>query len=95
MVVYDRNEKGGVYSKAEKAHELASEELEAALEVLNQKQVQEQRPLLCREDYSQESPQRVYGAQVVGFWVNATERGTDGKIIRDRRYEIKVEELMA
>lgn len=41
-----------------------------------------------------EGAQRIYRAEPVRFWVNKSERDSDGAIIRDRRHEITLADLL-
>ena len=39
------------------------------------------------------NPQRIYQAEPLKFWINASERNDQGVIIRDKRIEISLEQL--
>ena len=46
------------------------------------------------KSYFAAGKQRIYQAEPQRFWVNSSERDTSGAIIRDRRHEIKLEDLL-
>jgi len=46
------------------------------------------------ESYIEPGPQRIYRARPLQFWVNVSDRDASGVIIRDRRHEAKVEDLL-
>ena len=89
VVIYESGIGGGLYIKCENGHELSSNELKKALRVHNAKRQRDNKPPLDRKLYSGKSPQRMYGAKLVTFWVNLAERNAQGNIIRDYRHEIQ------
>lgn len=93
-VLYDRIEKGGLYIKAENAHELAGKELEGALEIHNSFREKEGVEPLNLDYYTGNSPQRMWGGKVVNLSVNYKEVGSDGHLIKDGRIEINPEDLL-
>lgn len=93
VVIYESGKGGGLYIKCERGHELSGEELKRALEVCNaRRQLQGGHPLGI-EYYTGTSPQRMYGAKLVDFWVNISERDAQGHILRDYRHKIKSRDL--
>lgn len=94
VVVYDKQVGGGLYIKAENGHSLTGEELEKALEVRNRLRVHEGKEPLSLDYYQGTSPQRLYGAKLFAFWVNLTERGDDGSVVREYRHEIDRQDLL-
>lgn len=94
VVVYDSSEGGGLYIKAEDGHELAGTELSYALKVHNEARAREGKQPLTSEHYSDSSPQRMYGAKPVAFWVNIARRDSKGSINRDYRHEIQQQDLL-
>ncbi len=78
LVVYDSSEGGGVYIKAEHGHELSGRELDYGLKVHNEARAREGKQLLHTENYSGSSPQRMYGAKPIAFWVNIAKRDENG-----------------
>ena len=91
--LYDRVERGGVYIKAENAHELSDKELEEALKIHNTFRLKEGSDKLELSYYTGDSPQRMWGAKITNFWVNYADRGEDGHLIKDGRIEITAKDL--
>lgn len=94
VVVYDLMEKGGLYIRAEKGHELAGKKLAYGLAAHNANRKRDGMNPIETAYYQGGSPQRMYGADITGIWVNYAERGTDGRIIRDYRHEVTREDLL-
>ncbi len=95
MVLYDANERGGLYMKLTNAKILEDKELVEALDVHNKVRQSRGQGKLSLDYYSGESPQRMWSAQPVQFWVNGTERDADDRIIRDIRTEVNVKDLLS
>lgn len=94
VVVYDANERGGLYIKASNAHQLKGSELTHALSIYNnirEVRGQDQLPLSY---YAGTSPQRMWSATIIQFWVNGTRRDDNGHIAQDVRTEIKATDLL-
>ncbi len=94
VVLYDKSNAGcGLYIRANDAHATEGAELSAAYEVFLacSKRVDKHIPSL--EHYQGAGPERIYTATVRQLWVNGSELGADGFIVRDRRYEITQEDL--
>lgn len=80
--------------KAVNGKELSGMQLDEALKVHNATRAREDNPSLTKDYYSGKNPQRMYGADLVNFWVNDAERDKDGLVIRDYRVAIKREALL-
>lgn len=93
-VLFDRIERGGLYMKGEDAQELSGKELEKALKIHNEFRVREGSEPLELNYYTGTSPQRMWGAKIINFWVNYAERGRDGHLIKDGRIEISAQDLL-
>jgi hypothetical protein len=94
VVLYDRNERGGLYIKCEKAHMLAGGELKNALAVHNSFRAREGSEPLELDYYTGESPQRMWGATLTNFWINTTEKDKNGHLARDSRQEVTAQDLL-
>ena len=94
VVVYDIQKTGGVYIKASHGHELRGEELTAALKVNNAHRARESAAPLDRSYYEGESPQRMFGADVVSIAINVKECDKSGLIVREYRHGISPEHLL-
>jgi hypothetical protein len=93
VVVYESTVGGGLYIKADHAHELAGAELETALKVHNAARVRLGKTPIALSYYQGDSPQRMYGATPTNFYVNNAQRDEQGKLIEDIRYEITREDI--
>jgi hypothetical protein len=89
-VIYDMMERGGLYMKAVGGHELSGAEYEAAMAAHNKKRIRDGKDPIPPGNYQL----RMYGADLVNFWVNAAERNEQGWVIRDYRQEIVRESLL-
>ncbi len=94
VVLYDAVERGGLYMSAADSHMLEGDELESALRIHNDIRVKRGKDPLPLEFYIGDSPQRMWSARITNYWVNGTERGDDGNIIRDIRTEVKATDLV-
>ncbi len=94
-VLYDRNERGGVYMRCDDAHELAGKELEDALKIHNGFRVKEGSKPLELSYYTGNSPQRMYASKITNLWVNHAEKNADGLLIKDGRMEITAEDILS
>jgi hypothetical protein len=94
VVLYEAGERGGLYILGVDGHPLEGAELQAALKVHNRiRQSRGDKPLPLRY-YEDDSPQRMWGADIVQLWVNGTKRGEDGLVIQDIRTEIQPSDLL-
>lgn len=94
VALFDRIERGGLYIKADNAHELAGKELEEALKIHNTFRIKEGSEPLELAYYEGDNPQRMWGAKITNFWVNYADRGADGYLIKDGRVEITAKDLL-
>jgi hypothetical protein len=94
IVMYEANESGGLYIKANKAHELGDTELVVALEVHNNYRHHEGKPPISVEYYTS-GPQKMYRAKIANFYVNSSEKNERGEVLRDYRKEITRKDLLA
>ena len=94
IVIYDSLNGGGLYMKCVGAHPLEGDELKAAVKVHNDTRAERGQDELSWEYYTEQSPQRMWSASPVEFWVNDAERDTSGHISRDYRVEIAREDLI-
>jgi hypothetical protein len=94
VVLYDAFERGGLFIRADGAHIAEGAELDEALTEHNRRRALQGSDLLPREYYVGESSQRMWVSTARQFWVNGTERDTDGFIVRDIRTEIRREDLL-
>ncbi len=93
--LFDRTERGGVYIKADNAHELRDKELIEALKIHNVFRVKEGSEPLELSYYTGDSPQRMWGAKITNFWVNYADKDADGYLIKDGRIEITAKDLLS
>jgi general stress protein 26 len=94
VVVYDREDPGGLYFKCEEAHELSGSELEKALEIHNNLRLTEGKDALPLSYYTGASPQRMYGAKIIKIWINMPQKTKDGNIIKDNKVEVVAKDLI-
>lgn len=93
VVIYDKNEGGGLYIKCQNGHELSGVELKNALKMHNKLRIQEGKKPLAPDYYSDTSPQRMYGATTLMFWVNIAKRNSDGYIVSEYRHEVQRQDI--
>jgi hypothetical protein len=94
VVLYDAMERGGLFIRADDARIAEGDELTEALAEHNRRRALRGWDALPGEYHEAASPQRMWIATARQFWVNGTERGADGRIIRDIRTEISREDLL-
>lgn len=92
VVLYEANEGGGLYIKANQAQELNGTELEIALKVHNNYRHQENKSPITIEYYS-DGPQKMYRAKITNFYVNSSDKNEQGMVLRDYRKEITRKDL--
>lgn len=91
LVVFDsRNGHGGLYiqTRAGRAEETELKHAHAIYKATAN------HPIGDLSAYTGASPQRLYQAIPERLWVNQSERNANGVIIRDRRFEISLEQLL-
>ncbi|HSX05816.1 MAG TPA: pyridoxamine 5'-phosphate oxidase family protein [Candidatus Saccharimonadales bacterium] len=93
VVLYDAFGGGGLYLRADNAHATEGDELQRAHQAFEACAARADKPIPPVPHYQGEGPERLYMATIQQLWVNANERGPDGLIIRDKRYEIDREVL--
>ena len=93
IVLYESTVGGGLYIKADDAHELSGAELEAALKVHNAARIRLGKTPISLSYYQGDSPQRMYGATPTNFYINYAKRDNQGKLIEDIRHEITREDI--
>jgi hypothetical protein len=94
IVLYQAEERGGLFIQAENGHVIEGEELRRPLEIHNQLRLSHGQDTLSLDYYSGGSPQRMWTADIKRLWVNGTKRGEDGLIIEDIRTEITTHDLL-
>lgn len=92
VVLYEADKGGGLYIKANQAHELQDTELETALEIHNKYRVREGKQPLPVEYYTN-GPQKMYGAKVTDFYVNTSEKNEQDWVVRDYRKAVDRDDL--
>lgn len=93
VVLYDAKERGGLFIQADNAHVLSGAELEVALKIHNRIREAVGESVIPLSYYT-EGQQRMYTAKPIKFWVNMSEKGPDGLLIKDNRHEISREQLL-
>jgi general stress protein 26 len=94
VVLYEANERGGLYIKCKNGRIAAGAELKRALAAHNKlRQSWGQEPLPLSY-YSGESGQSMYIANTETFWVNYAERDADGLVKEDKRQEVSCTDLL-
>jgi hypothetical protein len=83
VVLYDAVERGGLFIRADEARAVEGDEL-----------VEGKDPLPISY-YQGDKPQRMYRAATQQFWTNGSERDEQGLLVRDVRFEIGREQLLA
>lgn len=94
VVLFEPNAGGGLYIKAQDAHEVSGAELAEALKVHNALRANAGKDSLSEDYYTNLSPQRMYRARPVTFWVNVSERDSQGLVRRDYRHEVRRSDLL-
>lgn len=94
VVLFEANERGGLYIEADGGHILEGNELDAGLAVHNARRKAEGKATIAREYYIGDMPQRMWGATTRRFWVNGALRGADGLITEDIRTQIQRGDLL-
>jgi uncharacterized pyridoxamine 5'-phosphate oxidase family protein len=86
IVVFESG--GGLYIQA-KAHQVSEGELDNGLAVFNKSRKRLLREEIPREYFIDGSPQRLFVAESIKIWTNQSEKDAQGRVIRDRRVELK------
>jgi hypothetical protein len=93
VVLYEADSRGGLFIRADNAHVAEGTELDEALAEHNRRRALQGKDAIPLDYYQGGTQQRMYVADTRQFWVNGTDRGADGLIIRDIRTEISRESL--
>lgn len=94
VVLFEADKRGGLFIRADNARIAGGAELDEALAEHNRRRELQGKHAIPLDYYQGGKPQRMYIADTKQFWVNGTERGEDGYIIRDIRTEILRESLL-
>ena len=95
FVAFDSvNGSTGLYIQAEDGQMVDGGDLTQALEVHNHFRAKMGKDVIGISYYIGDSPQRMWRAKVNKVWVNAYERGSDGRLVKDFKIEINPEELV-
>jgi len=94
IVLYDAFESGGLFIKGHHAHALTGGELDAALMVHNRVRASRGQDLLKLGYYTGKSPQRMWSAAPIAFWINGTKRDSEGNVAQDYREEVSQNDLV-
>jgi hypothetical protein len=95
VVLYDARQGGGLYICANNAHPTDGAELQTAYAAFRACADRAGKTIAPIDHYQSDGPERIYAATVRQLWVNGNERGADGFIVRDSRYEITREDLLS
>jgi hypothetical protein len=93
VVLYEANEKGGLYIRCQNARVAEGPELERALAAHNRTRKNFALGDPLNIEYYQQSEQRMYIADVVELTVNYSEKYENGLTREDKRHEVSREEL--
>jgi hypothetical protein len=92
IVVFDSVDKGGgLYIEAD-AKEVLPAQLQSALATFNMRREQLLKEVIPASVFT--GTQQLYCAKPQKIWINMAERGTDGRIVQDHRYEVKVSDII-
>ncbi len=95
VVLYDIKQSGGLYLKAIGGHELMGSERTKAAGLYNAARISQNKKPVPDSYYGDATPQRLYGAKIVGCWVNVAARDEQGIITREQRQEISPQDLIS
>jgi hypothetical protein len=93
-VLFDRNEKGGVYLKCEEGHVLSGDELLVGLEIINSAREKEKKGKIGKEYFEGSAHQQLWSAKIVNIWINSPVRDENGLIVNDLRVEVDKQNLI-
>jgi len=94
VVLYEADAGGGLYIKCHHARQTNGEDLDRALAAFNKRRAQFGKKPLAGDYYESLSPQRLYIADTVTFWVNYAVRDEHNLIVEDKRQEVSRAELI-
>lgn len=95
VVLYDSNEKGGLYVQAHNARVAEGDELSQALAAHNAARARFGKTPPVEQSYYQQGEQRMYAADIAQLWVNLVEFDAQGRHVRDYRHAITAADLLA
>jgi len=95
LVLFDSMEKGGGLFMQCRAGEVPETELDTALQQFNVARRRHLHEEVPRQYFTGSAPQRLYRAEPLKLWVNQSDKDEAGYIIRDKKYEISLEDLLA
>jgi hypothetical protein len=95
IAVFDsRAGHGGLFIKG-KASPLSDQALRHGHSVLEERKRTQNRTMGDLERFDSTGPQRIYAATPERFWLNFSDRDGQGLVVRDRRHEITLQDLLA
>jgi hypothetical protein len=94
IVLFEADQRGGLYIKASDGHVTEGDELRTALSTHNRVRGAAGEAAIALNYYQGDSPQRMWSATPTNFWINDSTKDSDGRIIEDIRVEIRPEELL-
>lgn len=95
LTIFDSREgHGGIFIKAEAAELTDENEVRRGYEILRAPKEKFYGQMGGFELYFSKSPQRIYQAKPLQIWLNTSDRDETGIIIRDRRVEVKADDLL-
>lgn len=95
FVVFDSKEgHGGLFVEASARQLKGREQAELGYQALKRLKEQFYGTMGNIDMYLDGGPQRIYVAEPIRFWVNKSDRNAEGAIIRDRRYEVALADLL-
>jgi hypothetical protein len=95
VVLYEANERGGLYLQAEAGHIAEGEELETALAVHNQIRQAHGKAAIPLDYYTGDSPQKMWVATIKKLWVNGSQRDENDMLVKDVRTEVTAKDLLS
>ena len=95
IVLYEADQRGGLYITAGDGHQTEGKELKEALAVHNRIRTSAGESPIELSYYEGGSPQRMWMATPTNFWINGTIPDQNGHIVEDIRVEVTPAELLA
>lgn len=94
VVLYEANERGGLFIRCVQGRIAEGEELKRALQKHNELRAKYDTEPISIGYYQGESPQKMWVANTQQFWVNLSERDEQGRLIQDLRHEVTRSQLL-
>jgi len=85
----------GVYFKIENFYEVTKEELPEALKVHNEARAKISKDAITIDYYQEPNPQRMYGGDIIELSMNDTVRNSQGRLEKDIRRIVELDELLS